>query len=268
MQILRLLAVRCAASTTSAERRDAGEDDQGPFFNLDLSSCSVLASSSSGSSGSESDSDESCVELDFIISLQRSHSASPLFCPSEPQAKANSLHSKQHGARTRGIGTLRTMSFAGARKAAPLYRRSGRHSFSSGRSLRLSIDSPPRATADEEHRATAQTRRRAPSRDVIRRCLAKISRRFRTAPPSPRAAATAVESRVLRRLRKCRSASSAEPRPSSVTARREDSVVEKQDGIACAIAHCKDSLHRASTSQPDTPLLGSSLSDPGNCEAA
>uniref|UniRef100_A0ACD5TZW9 Uncharacterized protein n=1 Tax=Avena sativa TaxID=4498 RepID=A0ACD5TZW9_AVESA len=252
MQILRLLAARRAASTisaatTSAERRDSGEDDQGPFFDLDFSSCSVQASCSSGSSGTESDSDESCAELEFIISLQRSHSASPLFCAWEQPARANSLQSQQHGARRkRGIGTLRTMSFA-----APLYRRgrpsfawssSGRHSFSSGRSLWLSMDSPPCATEDSEQHAVGQRCRRAPSRDVVRRFLAKISRRLHTAA-SPRAAATAVESRGLRRLRKCRSASSAAPRPSSATARGDESVVEKQDGIAGAIAHCKQSLH-------------------------
>uniref|UniRef100_A0ACD5TZP5 Uncharacterized protein n=1 Tax=Avena sativa TaxID=4498 RepID=A0ACD5TZP5_AVESA len=250
MQILRLLAARRAPSnitTASSERRDAGEDDQGPFFDLDFSSCSVRASSS-GSSGSDYDSDESCADLDFIISLQRTHSASPLkFCASEPPpARATSLQSQQHGARKRGVGTLRSLSF-GARKAAPLYgRRSfARSSFSSGRSLRLFMDSPPRATEDKKQHDSEQSKR-APSRHVIRRCLAKISRRLRTAT-SPRADG----------LRKCRSASSAAPRPSSATERGDDSVVEKQDGIAGAIAHCKDSLHRASTSELDSPLLRS-----------
>jgi hypothetical protein len=249
MQILRLLAARRAASTNASapfeHHRGSGEDDEGPFFDLDFSSCSLRTSSSSGS---DSDSDESC---DFIISLQRSVSASPLFpvaaplkfCASEPPARANSF---QHRARKRGITTLRTLSF-GARKPAPLYGRpsfarssSGRRSsFSSACSLRPFMGSPQGATEDSEHHAAEQTSTRAPSRDVIRRCLAKISRRLRTAA-SPRAAA--AEARGLRRLRKCRSESSATV--ASVPSRCDDSVVEKQDGIAGAIAHCKESIHR------------------------
>uniref|UniRef100_A0ACD5T6T7 Uncharacterized protein n=1 Tax=Avena sativa TaxID=4498 RepID=A0ACD5T6T7_AVESA len=275
MQILRLLAPRRAASTrTSAayERGDTSQDDEGPFFVLDFSSCSVRASSC-GSSGSDSDSDESCEELDFIISLQRTRSASRLFsgatlnfCASEPEssARANSFQSQQHGTRKRGVGTLRSLSF-GARKATPLYGRpslrpgssSGRHSFarssvSSARPLRLFLDSPPRATEDDKQHDDSEQSKRASSRDVIRRCLAKISRRLRRTATSPHS-----ESRGLRRLRKCRSASSAAPRPSSVT-RPDDSAVEKQDGIAGAIAHCKES---ASMSGPESPLLRS-RSDP------
>jgi hypothetical protein len=251
MQILRLLTPRRAAltdtSVASEHHRDSGEDDEGPFFDLDFSSCSLRTSSSSGS---DSDSDESC---DFIISLQRSVSAtSPIFpaaapplkfCASEPPARANSF---QHRARKRGVTTLRTLSF-GSRKPAPLH---GRPSFARSSSGRRSsfarssfssafMDSPPGATEASEHHAVEQTCRRAPSRDVIRRCLAKISRRLRTAA-SPRA--TAAEARGLRRLRKCRSESSATA--GSAPVRCDDTVVEKQDGIAGAIAHCKESIHR------------------------
>ncbi|XP_051210555.1 uncharacterized protein [Lolium perenne] len=261
MQILRLLAARRAASiaTASPASESRGDDDEGPFFDLDFSSCSVRDSSSSSSGGSlslsDSDDDDDRTDLDFIISLQRSRSDSPLkFCASEPPARANSFqHShQQHCSRKRGISTLRSLSF-GPRKSAPLYggrhsfarSSSGRHSFarsstSSARSLRLFLDTPVHAT-DEDETAAQPTVRRAPSRDVIRRYLSSISRRLRPAA-SPRA-----ESRELRRLRKCRSASSVPP--STAASRWDDSAAEKQDGIAGAIAHCKDSLHRASTGE-------------------
>ncbi|XP_047043945.1 uncharacterized protein LOC124648186 [Lolium rigidum] len=246
MQILRLLAARRATLAFNAPPVSEHRDDDGAFFDLDFS-CSVRTSSSSSSSISFSDSDDECTELDFIISLQRSSSASPLkFCTSDPPSEVKD-------GRKRGISSLRTLSF-GARKAVPLH---GRHSVarsssSIGRSLRLLVNSPPDATAGEEHHAAGQSSRRAPSRDVIRRCLAKFSRRLRTA--------AGAEARGLRRLRKCRSASSVPQ--SSAASRCDDSVVEKQDGIAGAIAHCKDSMHRASTSESDSPLLRSA-SDPG-----
>ncbi|XP_071681546.1 uncharacterized protein [Lolium perenne] len=241
MQILRLLAARRAALALNAPPVSERRDDDGAFFDLDFSS-SVRASSSSSSSNSFSDSDDECTELDFIISLQRSNSASPLkFCASDPPSKFKD-------GRKRGISSLRTLSF-GARKAAPLY---GRHSVArSSSSALLLVNSPPDATEDEEHHAAGQSSRRAPSRDVIRRCLVKFSRRLRTA--------TGAETRGFRRLRKCRSASSV---PQSwVSSHCDDSAAEKQDGIAGAIAHCKDSLQRASTSESDSPLLRS-RSDP------
>lgn len=251
MQILRLLAARRAALALNAPPVSERRDDDGAFFDLDFS-CSVRASSSSSSSLSLSDSDDECTELDFIIYLQRSSSASPLkFCASAPPSEVKD-------GRKRGISSLRTLSF-GARKAAPLY---GRHSIarsssSSVRSLRLLVNSPPDATEEEENHAAGQSSRRAPSRDVIRMCLANFSRRLRMA--------TGAETRGLRRLRKCRSASSV---PQSwVSSHCDDSAAEKQDGIAGAIAHCKDSLHRASTSESDSPLLRS-RSDPREYEAA
>ncbi|CAM0953521.1 unnamed protein product [Alopecurus aequalis] len=275
MQILRLLAARRAASLGS-RRRDAGENDEGPFFDFDFTSSFRVSFSSSVSD--DSDSDESCAELDYIISLQRSSSASPLkFRASEPPTRANSLPSQRHGDRKRGI-TLRSLSF-GARKAAPLYRRpsfarssSGRHSFarsstSSVQSLRLFMGSPPHAEEEDELEHATRQSKRAPSRDVIRRCLAKISRRIRTVA-SPQAA----EARGHGRLRKCRSASSAV----LASRRDDDSAVEKQDGIASAIAHCKESFHRGacmdfchavSVAECDLPLVRS-RSDTGKFEAA
>lgn len=267
MQVFRILAARrprrAVSTITAAPPASEGRDseDEGPFFDLDFS---VRASSSSGSpSGSESD--DACTEFDFIISLQRSRSASPSyetlffggaaplkFCASEP-SKAN-LQSQFCSKR----GTLRTPSFGGKKDA--FY--GGRHSFarssSSARSLRLFMESP----ADEEEVVEP---RRAPSRDVIKRYLTKISRRLRRV--GPRAAG---EARGLRRLRKSRSASAAATVAASSSLQpscRDDSLLEKQDGIASAIAHCKESLHRASVSECDSSLLRS-RSDPGKCEAA
>ncbi|KAL6848868.1 hypothetical protein ACP4OV_021451 [Aristida adscensionis] len=285
MQVLRLLAarrLRRAVSTISAPAApceaapDSEEDDEGPFFDLDLAS---VRASSSSASGSASDSDDACSEdLDFIIWLHRSRSASPSYealysgVPAPPPLLK--LCASEHGTATSGGGglqalyggkrrgaNLRTLSF-GAKKAA-FY--GGRPSFarssSSARSLRLFMESP----ADGEEDDVADPRR-APSRDVIRRYLTKISRRFRSV--RPRAAAAADEPRGLRRLRKSRSASAAVTVASSASlppSRRDDSLIEKQDGIASAIAHCKESLHRASLSEFDSSLLRS-RSDPGKCE--
>ncbi|CAN6327113.1 unnamed protein product [Urochloa humidicola] len=277
LQVLRLLAARRAMSTTitapaapaSSESPDSdAEDDEGPFFDLDFSTSSVRASSSSSGSGSESD--DAFTDLDFIISLHRSGSASPSydalfyaadlappppppplpllkFFPSEPNAKPTGKRG--------GGGGMRTLSF-GARKAA-FY--GGRPSFarssSSARSLWLFMESP----ADDEEEEPEPEPRRAPSRDVIRRYLTKISRRLRSVRPR---AAAASEARGIRRLRKSRSASAAVALAATAPSRRDDSLVEKQDGIASAIAHCKESLHRASLSECD---LVRSRSDPGKC---
>ncbi|KAF8716451.1 hypothetical protein HU200_026331 [Digitaria exilis] len=281
LQVLRLLASRrravattitapaAPASSSEAADSDAEEEDEGPFFDLDFSASSVRASSSSaGSASSGSDSDDAFTDLDFIISLHRSRSASPSpydalsffaaglpppppplprlkFCASEPNAKATSALQTQYGGKR--SGGLRTLRF-GARKAA-FY--GGRPSFarssSSARSLRLFMESP----ADDEE--VTEEPRRTPSGDVIRRYLTKISRRLRGVRPR-----AAGEARGSRRLRKSRSASAAV----SASSRRDDSLVEKQDGIASAIAHCKESLHRASLSECDSPLLRS-RSDPG-----
>jgi hypothetical protein len=255
MHIFRLLAARrravstitAAAAAAPAASSDAGRDseDEGPFFDLDFSS--VRGASSSGSMSGSDDSDDDCTDLDFIISLHRSRSASPSYdtlffaaAASEPSTKASFQPSHHFCAKRRGGGGLRTLSF-GAKKAA-FY--GGRHSFArsscSARSLRLFMESP----ADDDGEEVAEPRRAPPSRDVIRRYLTKISRRFRRT--APRAAG---EARGLRRLRKSRSASAATSLSASSSAAaapsgRDDSLLEKQDGIASAIAHCKESLHR------------------------
>ncbi|KAG2617221.1 uncharacterized protein LOC120667369 [Panicum virgatum] len=285
LQVLRLLAARprravpttiTAPASSEAPDSDAEpEEDEGPFFDLDFSASSVRASSSSaGSASSGSESDDAFTELDFIISLHRSRSASPSydalffgaglappppplpqlkFCASEPSARATTGPQARYGGKLGG--GLRTLSF-GARKAA-FY--GGRPSFarssSSARSLRLFMESP--ADDDEEAATEEPEPRRAPSRDVIRRYLTKISRRLRSVRPR----SAGGEARGLRRLRKSRSASAA---ATLAPSRRDDSLAEKQDGIASAIAHCKESLHRASLSECDSPLLRS-RSDPGKC---
>uniref|UniRef100_A0A0D3GBC4 Uncharacterized protein n=1 Tax=Oryza barthii TaxID=65489 RepID=A0A0D3GBC4_9ORYZ len=282
MHIFRLLAARrravstitAAAAAAPAASSDAGRDseDEGPFFDLDFSSVRGASSSSGSMSGSD-DSDDDCTDLDFIISLHRSRSASPSYdtlffaaAASEPSTKASFQPSHHFCAKRRGGGGggggLRTLSF-GAKKAA-FY--GGRHSFArsscSARSLRLFMESP----ADDDGEEVDEPRRAPPSRDVIRRYLTKISRRFRRT--APRAAG---EARGLRRLRKSRSASAATSLSASSSAAaapsgRDDSLLEKQDGIASAIAHCKESLHRASVSECDSSL-SRSRSDPGKREA-
>jgi len=267
LQVLRLLAARRAVATTitapaSSEAPDGdaeaeAEEDEGPFFDLDFSGPSVRASSSSaGSASSGSESDDAFTELDFIISLHRTRSASPSsdalffgaglapppppllkFCASEPSAKAAAADPHARYGSKLG-GGLRTLSF-GARKAA-FY--GGRPSFagssSSARSLRLFMESPADDDDDEQQAAEEEPEpRRAPSQDVIRRYLTKISRRLRSV--RPRSAGGEARGRSLRKSRSASAAVTLAAPP-----RRDDSLAEKQDGIASAIAHCKESLHR------------------------
>ena len=276
MQVLWLLALRRfrrrrAVSTITASAATApatpygygyGEDDDGPFFDLDLSFCSAPASIAAESS-SESE-DSSCAGgaevVDFVISLQRSCSASPSypdrlsfgrcgwggalppqvkFCASETHdnAAAAARFSSASGRR----GRLRTLSFGSAKAA--FY--GGRASFSrsscssSARSARLfgaAYGLHGSSSPDQDHEEEA-SKRTTPSADVIRRCLSRISRRLRRVAPGPGAAAADL------RLRKSRSASAAQMSSSSPS-RRDDTLLEKQDGIASAIAHCKESIHR------------------------
>ena len=181
MQILRLLAARrfrrrrravstiTAATTAPVTPRGGyayGEDeDEGPFFDLDLSCCSAPAStagSQAAESGSESDDYASSSgpaasaaergDLDFVISLQRSRSASPsyeerlffrgaaapapaiplppplMFCASEPSDAASRARRSSAGSRRL---QLRTLSFGSAKAA--LY--GGRASFSRSAAL-------------------------------------------------------------------------------------------------------------------------------------
>ncbi|XP_062208492.1 uncharacterized protein LOC133909985 [Phragmites australis] len=286
MQILRLLAARRfrrrrAVSTISATAPSTpcgygysyGEEDEGPFFDLDLSCCSAPASSAGSQvaeSGSESE--ESCTagELDFVISLQRSRSTSPSyegslffrgaapppllkFCASEPSDAAS--RSRYSCASRRGSKLqLRTLSFGTAKSAFYGGRASFSRSMSSARSARLFAVYGGYGSPDQDQDEAAKIR--PPSGDVIRRYLSKISSRLRRVAPGPAAADLL--------LRKSRLASAAQmsAAQSPLPARRDDSLLEKQDGIASAIAHCKESLHRASVSEHDTSLLRS-RSDPG-----
>ncbi|CAL4975205.1 unnamed protein product [Urochloa decumbens] len=326
MQILRLLAARrfrrrrravstITATATAPVTPRGGvscgywygyeEEDEGPFFDLDLTCCSAPGSTAdsqaaeSSSSGSESeDTSTSCHhhaaadgnattrgDLDFVISLQRTRSASPsyeerlffrgaapppppppplMFCASEPSDAASRARRSSSSASRRWGGArlqLRTLSFGSAKAA--FYGGGGRASFSrstsSARSsasrLFVGYGSPDNQDLHDDARAA-----RAHSGDVFRRYLSKISSRLRrVAAQQPPAAAADL------RLRKSRSGSFAAQASSvaqSPPARRDDSLAEKQDGIASAIAHCKESLHRASVSEIDTSLLRL-RSDPG-----
>uniref|UniRef100_A0A0D9V335 Uncharacterized protein n=1 Tax=Leersia perrieri TaxID=77586 RepID=A0A0D9V335_9ORYZ len=278
MKVLRLLAARrfrrprraVSTITATAPATPCGGgygygEDEGPFFELDLSSfCSASATvSSAESSGSESEDYSSCAgeHDDFVISLQRSRSASPSsyervfysvrgggwaatpaqlkFCAFEPSDAASVRR-----------GKLRTLSFGSAKAA--LY--GGRASFSrSSSSARIfATFGYGYGSPDQDDQEMAS--RRTPSRDVIRRYISKISRQLRRVAPSATATADL-------RLRKSRSASAAQMAAARSPPRRDDSLIELQDGIASAIAHCKESLHRASVSECDSPLLRS-RSDP------
>ncbi|KAL5228153.1 hypothetical protein ABZP36_016418 [Zizania latifolia] len=267
MKVLRLLSARrlrrraVSTITATAPATPCGGygEDEGPFFDLDLSCCSAPASSAE--SGSESE--DSCVgESDFVISLQRSRSASPSyervfyvggggwaapahlkFCASEPSDSAS-----RYGTGWRG--KLRTVNFGSAKAA--FY--GGRASFSRSSNSALSA----RFFATFGHGSPDQEEtKKVPSGDVIRRYLSKISRHLRRVAPGTAAAADL-------RLRKSRSMSAAQTAAQSPPPpRRDDSLLQQQDGIASAIAHCKESLHRASVSEHDSPLL-LSRSDPGS----
>ncbi|KAG8056138.1 hypothetical protein GUJ93_ZPchr0001g30003 [Zizania palustris] len=261
-KVLRLLAARrlrrraVSTITATAPATPCGGygEDEGPFFDLDLSFCSAPASSAE--SGSESE--DSCVgEPDFVISLQRSRSASPSyeqvfyvggggwaapahlkFCASEPSDSAS-----RYGTGRRG--KLRPVSFGSAKAA--FY--GGRASFS--RSSNSALSARFFATFGYGSPDQEETKK-VPSGDVIRRYLSKISKQLRRVAPGTAAAAADL------RLRKSRSTSAAQTAAQSPSPpRRDDSLLQQQDGIASAIAHCKESLHRASVSEHDSPLLRS-----------
>ncbi|KAG2599215.1 uncharacterized protein LOC120707472 [Panicum virgatum] len=309
MQILRLLAARrfrrrrravstitAAATAPVTPRGGYGcgygeEEDEGPFFDLDLSCRSAPAStagSQAAESGSESDDYPSSSgpaasaaergDLDFVISLQRSRSASPSYeerlffrgaaaAPATPLPPPPLMRDDEGGrsssaGRRAGSGSssrlqLRTLSFGSAKAA--LY--GGRASFS--RSASSGARSASRLFAayggggspgGGQDPRRDEARARPPPGDVFRRYLSKISSRLRRRGAVAPAGAGAADLRP----RKSRSASAAQSPP----AHRDDSLAEKQDGIASAIAHCKESLHRASISELDTSLLRS-RSDPG-----
>ncbi|XP_047057127.1 uncharacterized protein LOC124663473 [Lolium rigidum] len=268
-----ITASAATAPATPCSHGYGVEDDDGPFFDLDLSCCRSAPASSAGSSSESEDSSTSSSscgaggDADLVISLQRqrSCSASPppydrlsfgrcgwggalppqlKFCASEPSDAARLSASGRRG-------RLRTFSFGAASAKAAFY--GGRASFSrsssSARSARIFAayghDSP---SPDQEQETGAK--RVPPSADVIRRYLGKISRRLRRVAPAADI-----------RLRKSRSASAAQTAApaqfSSPPSRRDDTLLEKQDGIASAIAHCKESIHRASMSDSDSSLLRS-----------
>jgi hypothetical protein len=272
MHVLWLLAARrfrrnrravstiTASATAPATPSGYGyDDDDGPFFDLDLSSCCRSAPASSAGSSSESeDSSSSCAggreQADFVISLQRSCSASPSydrlssfgrcgwggalppqlkFCASDPfDASAGAARFGASG--RRGGGRLRTLSFGSAKAA--FY--GGRASFSSStRSARLFGAYGPHGSPDQEQEDGAA--KRTPSTDVIRRYLRGISRRLRRSAPG-----TTTSDLRLRKSRSASAAQTAARVQSSSPPRRDDSLLEKQDGIASAIAHCKESIHR------------------------
>jgi hypothetical protein len=270
MQILRLLTARrfrrraVSTITATAPRTPfyGDDEDEGPFFDIDLSCCSAPASTAGSqaaeSSGSESE-DSCCAhipaaatgDLDFVISLHRSRSASPSyeerlslrgappppvkFCASESRRFSTSA-SRRGSSRV----PLRTLSF-GSTKAASSFTGSS----SRARSARLFaatygvFGSPDLGDRDVEAGWA-----RPHSGDVFRRYLSKVSSRLRRVP-------------IDGRLRKSRSASAAQVAGAgaahqSPPPRRDDTLLEKQDGIASAIAHCKESLHRGTVKSRDS----------------
>jgi hypothetical protein len=271
MQILRLLPAhrfrlrRRAVSTITATAPCTpfyGEDE-GPFFDLDLSCCSapVSTAGSQAAESSGSESEDSCCahipsaatgDLDFVMSLHRSRSASPSyeerlflrgappppvkFCASESRRFSTSA-SRRGSSRV----PLRTLSFGSAKAASSF---SG--SSSRARSARLFATtygvffSPDLGDSDVD-----AGRIRPQSGDVFKRYLRKISSRLRR---------VAVDGR----LRKSRSASAAQVAGAAAAhqsppPRRDDTLLEKQDGIASAIAHCKESLHRGTVQSQGSP---------------
>lgn len=220
MQVLRLAARPGAAATIT-------DDDEGPFFDLDFSSSSVRASSTSSASASSDDAALTLTDLDLAISLHRSRSASPSYYDARRLSQLHLFPSHAPPLLLKpgpDVG-LQAHSSAGAAASsttnAALYGR--RRSSSAGSGARLSLrqfmECPTTPGGDGE-----AEREPPPPRAAVRRYLAEISVRLR-------------RSVRPRRLRKSRSAAAPAPR-------RDDSLAEKQDGIASAIAHCKESLHQ------------------------
>jgi len=174
-----------------------------------------------------------------------------MFCASEPSDAASSARHSSASSRRGGGGRLqpRTLSFGSAKAVFYGGRASFSRSTNSARSARLFAAYGGYGYGSPDHQDLLRDEgkvRPPPSGDVIRRYLSKISSRLRRV-------AVAAPGADLR-LRKSRSASSttqvsaaSAPYQSPPSARRDDSLVEKHDGIASAIAHCKQSLHRGTS---------------------
>lgn len=216
------------------------EEDEGPFFDLDLAS--------------SDDSDDACSadDLDFIISLHRSRE---LFCASEPSTKAGQglLLLLDHKPRQQANCSINSFGVVGTsvnNKSRKKVFYGGRPSFASSTrsSTTLGLFMEDDASSILEPTTSTTNKPRAGARQsggVIRRYLINISRRLRRTV-RPRPPSTTDD----RRLRKSRSASALV----QDSRRRDDSLVEKQDGIASAIAHCKESFRRGNII-PLLPLL-------------
>jgi hypothetical protein len=239
MQVLRLLAARPGAAATITD------DDEGPFFDLDFSSSSVRASSTSSTSASSDDA--ALTDLDLAISLHRSRSASPSYYDARRLSQLHLFpsHAPPLLLKPGSDVGLQAHSSAGAAASsttnAALYGR--RRSSSAGSGARLSLrqfmECPTTPGGDGE-----AEREPPPPRAAVRRYLAEISVRLR-------------RSVRPRRLRKSRSAA-------APATHRDDSLAEKQDGIASAIAHCKESLHRGLALAPSvSPQSGRAATSRG-----
>jgi hypothetical protein len=239
MQVLRLLAARPGAAATITD------DDEGPFFDLDFSSSSVRASSTSSTSASSDDA--ALTDLDLAISLHRSRSASPSYYDARRLSQLHLFPSHAPPLLLKpgpDVG-LQAHSSAGAAASsttnAALYGRRRCSSAGSGArlSLRQFMECPTTPGGDGE-----AEREPPPPRAAVRRYLAEISVRLR-------------RSVRPRRLRKSRSAA-------APATHRDDSLAEKQDGIASAIAHCKESLHRGLALAPSvSPQSGRAATSRG-----
>jgi hypothetical protein len=238
MQVLRLAARPGAAATIT-------DDDAGPFFDLDFSSSSVRASSTSSTSASSDDA--ALTDLDLAISLHRSRSASPSYYDARRLSQLHLFpsHAPPLLLKPGSDVGLQAHSSAGAAASsttnAALYGRRRCSSAGSGArlSLRQFMECPTTPGGDGE-----AEREPPPPRAAVRRYLAEISVRLR-------------RSVRPRRLRKSRSAA-------APATHRDDSLAEKQDGIASAIAHCKESLHRGLALAPSvSPQSGRAATSRG-----
>lgn len=240
MQVLRLAARPGAAATIT-------DDDEGPFFDLDFSSSSVRASSTSSASASSDDAALTLTDLDLAISLHRSRSASPSYYDARRLSQLHLFpsHAPPLLLKPGSDVGLQAHSSAGAAASsttnAALYGRRRCSSAGSGArlSLRQFMECPTTPGGDGE-----AEREPPPPRAAVRRYLAEISVRLR-------------RSVRPRRLRKSRSAA-------APATHRDDSLAEKQDGIASAIAHCKESLHRGLALAPSvSPQSGRAATSRG-----
>ncbi|KAJ0986250.1 hypothetical protein J5N97_004606 [Dioscorea zingiberensis] len=283
------------ASTILQEDDDGDGDDEGPFIDLEFSVPDEDADKNSD------DDDPAALRADSNLSLSPddlffkgrlipSETSSLVFSTSEsnpkPQFPVSLLKSKFRVFMLGSKKTKTSISDISGATASPKHQQHNINNSSSNNNklfVRFKVEEVPLVslfTRDNSSKSsklhsengdTVATEDKKFSKEVLQRYLSKIKRlRFSgqlgsvssVSKPGSDGNPPPGLKPVHRRLGKSRSASATVAAVRSPPRRRDDSLLQQQDGIQSAIAHCKRSFN--ADKEPEPSLLVRSNSDPGN----